>query len=1041
MKVDFIICKNSDLWFQECVKYIENLIVPDGFEISVLGITDVSGMAEGYEQGRISSDADYKVYLHQDVFIINRQFIEDINAVFRSNDRIGVIGMLGSDDVRNQGFAWNKWECGKAIVGNGMRQLLLDCGGITGKYRAVDCLDGMILITRYDVPWRGDIFTGWHFYDRSICLEYRRKGYLCVVPRQERPWCIHACSFNGLVGWSDGLRAYLDEYRDCFPTDMILKNTDQPSQELLQCVNLTADKLEEWIDRREMDAALRLRNEVVDTAFLQNRRLAFCGSLLEVWKTGEYNLFFAAGDSVSEMRSKYVRAFFLLQRKCYGLFLDVEETRFLSGLTGREKAVIMKRELTLHEQTTGKVGQASEILARITQATGDLLRALGEDGNTDAEKAALSAVSLAVTLDALECMVPVDVYEKYNEFFAAFSVFCKQCGDAAFLLENRKELISSLELFIECIDDLGKNFASKSKTCPCCGNEVMYHPLSDYYGEKLARYGVTTQAENETLNEEEYSCPNCGASDRDRLIVSFLEKEGLQEAAEGLRLLQIAPAAAISRWINKKCPHIQYDTTDLYMDHVTFHSDIMDMHMVPDETYDVIICSHVLEHVQDDRKALSELKRTLKPEGKVIFLVPVDLNATCIDEEWGLSEAENWRRFGQGDHCRRYDKSGLVKRLEEQFYVHSLGKEYFGEELFAQCSLADTSTLYVLTKSQEVSLGMAEEIVIDQRLCREGPLVSVVMSCYNHGAFVADAIESVIGQSYKNIEFLVADDGSSDDSASVMKRYSEYYAEEHYFTDNFGERFSFLWERAHGKYIAIVNSDDVWEKDKLYFQVKYLEEHEECGACFTWTKCVDENLVELEDDTFRQGNRSNSEWMRFFWQHGNVLCHPSSLMRKEYRLEPPRYANSCWQLYDMFKWVDMVQFSSIHIIPKFLTEMRRYDRNGIRNTSACTTNNLRRHFVEEGHNWFWTIRGMEDAFFKEAFGEFMVNPQASTEQEIKCEKYFLLLSHRNPYTRNDAICYLFEIFNEVETCMRDKYGYTKKIIKDDVLRKGDLRFR
>lgn len=181
-----------------------------------------------------------------------------------------------------------------------------------------------------------------------------------------------------------------------------------------------------------------------------------------------------------------------------------------------------------------------------------------------------------------------------------------------------------------------------------------------------------------------------------------------------------------------------------------------------------------------------------------------------------------------------------------------MGKEYFGEKFFAQCGLPDTGTLYVLTKSQEVSANMAEEVVIDERLCREGPLVSVVMSCYNHGAFVADTIESVIGQSYKNIEFLVADDGSSDDSARVMQRYSEHFAEEHYFTDNAGERFSFLWERAHGKYIAIINSDDVWEKDKLYLQVKYMEEHRDCGVCFTWAKYADENLAELEDDMFVQ---------------------------------------------------------------------------------------------------------------------------------------------------------------------------------------------
>lgn len=1038
MKVEFIICSNSDLWCHECVKYIENLIVPDGFETSVLSIIEAAGMAEGYEEGRNSSTADYKVYLHQDVFIINQHFIEDIDAVFRADNRIGVIGMLGSDDVVNQKLIWNDWEWGKTIAGDGIKQRLMERGEITGRYRAVDCLDGMILVTRYDVPWRRDIFAGWHMYDRSICLEYKRKGYLCVVPWQDTPWCVHACGISDLRGWNESLRIYLDEYQDFLQADKVLEGMSLPDQEVLRNADLAADRLETLIDRREMEEASKFMDAVMSGASGLNKRLVLCRNLLEIWKTGEYGMFFAAGDNVTDMRSKYVRSYFLLQRKYYGLFLDAEETMFLSGLTGREKAVIKKHELTLYDQADMDVSKTMEILTQIAQKICVILETLRGDGNRNAERNALpSAANLAAMLDMIECVVPAFVYKKYSQFFAAFSVFCKKCGDEGFLLEdNRRELISSLELFAECMEDLKESFVSKSKKCPCCGHEVIYKPLPDYYSEMAARFGVTTQDRNETLNEEEYYCPDCGASDRDRLIVSFLEKEGLEEAAEGLKLLQIAPASAISRWIDIKCPHIQHDTTDLYMDRVTFHSDIMDMHMVPDETYDVVICSHVLEHVQDDRKALGELKRILKPEGKVVFLVPIDLNVTCIDEEWGLSEAENWRRFGQGDHCRRYDKSGLIQRLEEQFYVHSLGKEYFGEELFAQRSLTDTSTLYVLTKSCEVSLNMAEKIVIDERFCREGPLVSVVMSCYNHAPFVADAIESVIGQSYKNIEFLVADDGSSDDSVSVMKRYSEYFTEEHYFTENIGERFTVLFERSHGKYIALINSDDVWEKDKLYFQVKYMEEHEDCGACFTWTKCADENLVELDDNTFRQRNRSCSEWMRFFWQHGNVLCHPSSLMRREYRITLPVYGSACWQLPDFFKWVDLIQSTSIYIIPKCLTVMRRYNRNGVQNTSAGTKENLHRTLVEEGHNWFWVIRNMEASFFKEAFGEFMVNAYAATEQEIKCEKYFLMLGHRNPCVRNNALCYFFEIYNDVKSCMREKYAYTILDFKEDLLRKG-----
>lgn len=133
-------------------------------------------------------------------------------------------------------------------------QMLVDYGEIRGQYREVDCLDGMVLVTRYDIPWREDIFINWHFYDRSICLEYKRRGYFCVVPRQEMPWCVHACGVGGLAGWSDSLRVYLDEYRDFFQADKVLENLSLPDGEALQRADLAADKLEELIDRTEQVA-------------------------------------------------------------------------------------------------------------------------------------------------------------------------------------------------------------------------------------------------------------------------------------------------------------------------------------------------------------------------------------------------------------------------------------------------------------------------------------------------------------------------------------------------------------------------------------------------------------------------------------------------------------------------------------------------------------------------------------------------------------------------------------------------------------------
>lgn len=676
-----------------------------------------------------------------------------------------------------------------------------------------------------------------------------------------------------------------------------------------------------------------------------------------------------------------------------------------------------------------------EMLEQIKEY-GQTMRRLLEEGQITAEEYGPKAMALAQLIAAIPGTVPSVLYQEYQEFFESFTTFCTQCGNADFLTKNVDTMASSLELFEECMTAFIEDCISKKKKCVCCGKEVVYLPLPRFYDDMKKKSGTTGETHEETINKKEYLCPVCGASDRDRLIISFLKTANLQKAPENFRVLQFAPAKSIESWIVQHCPHVQYESTDLFMDGVTYQSDIQNMDMVSDATYDLIICSHVLEHVRDDRKALQEMKRILKPDGKIVFLVPVSLDMVGIDEEWGLSEEENWKRFGQGDHCRRYGKQGLVKRLEEQFCVHCLGMEYFNECVFSQCGLTETSTLYVLTKEKNVNLDMQEQIIPGEDFCTDGPLVSVVMSCYNHEKFVGEAIESVLRQSYKNIEFLVADDGSDDNSVAVMKQYSDYYTQELYFSDNIGGRNRVLMDLAKGKYIAQMNSDDVWDENKIAMQVDYMEKHPECGVCFTWCEYVNENLQTLEDTIFIQKNRSRHEWMGYFWEHGNALCDPSSLMTKEMRCYVPAYGTTCWQLPDFFRWVDMVQKVDFHIIPKKLTKMRRYNTAGVSNVSANTPQNAIRHMMEEGCTWPLVIENMEKEFFKKAFKEQFIHSDAETDEEIMCEKYFLILKHYNVFVQNGAFYYLTSVFNEIRECMEKKYAYTKKDIKEAMTNSG-----
>ncbi len=631
-------------------------------------------------------------------------------------------------------------------------------------------------------------------------------------------------------------------------------------------------------------------------------------------------------------------------------------------------------------------------------------------------------------------------YESQKEVFDTFYDMCGACGDMNFMQTNIELFLSVMELFIQSVKMICDRYNDNNRRCSCCGREVMYSPLPDYYREMEERYGARVH-QAETLNKEEYLCPVCGSSDRDRMIISFLNKAGLPQAEEHMRVLQIAPAAPIETWIQTYCPHVDYETTDLYMDGVTFRSDITDMYMVEDETYDLVICSHVLEHVQDDRKAMRELKRVLKPNGLVVFLVPISLDMVEIDEEWGLPEAENWRRFGQGDHCRRYGKKGLIERLEEQgFFVNALGKDYFGEVVFEQLCLIDTSTLYVLTKGEHVKLDLSCKYDVDEKLLTDGPLVSAILPAYNHEEFVADAIESVLNQTYKNIEFIVADDGSTDNTVEIMKRYSEHFAGEYYFAENAGARGRFLRKKATGKYIALASSDDFWEPDKLAVQVDYLEKHEDIAACFSWCSYVDENKCELNEKRFIQKNRSRYEWMRYFWENDNVLCHPSILIRREEYIRLIDVGNGYRQLPDMYMWMELIQRADIHIIPKVLVKMTRFMNAKGDNTSLNTDKNGLRHMIELDGCWNTVIRKMDGEYFSKAFHDKMIHPEAKTEAEIICEKFFLMLGSGRWGTQANAIQYFLEVFDDeaVRECFANQYSFTVKEFWDIMLKKGNI---
>ncbi len=135
----------------------------------------------------------------------------------------------------------------------------------------------------------------------------------------------------------------------------------------------------------------------------------------------------------------------------------------------------------------------------------------------------------------------------------------------------------------------------------------------------------------------------------------------------------------MTRWLKKN--GVKYTTADLFAE-ADLKLDIQDTKL-PDESYDVVVCNHVLEHVDDFRKALKEMYRILRPGGTFICSFPMDPEIEFVDEELSVqTEEERLERFGQNDHKRVFGMKADQFIAEPGFKVERIdGKDYPDEIL------------------------------------------------------------------------------------------------------------------------------------------------------------------------------------------------------------------------------------------------------------------------------------------------------------------------------------------------------------------------
>ncbi|WP_420120750.1 class I SAM-dependent methyltransferase [Nakamurella sp.] len=162
-------------------------------------------------------------------------------------------------------------------------------------------------------------------------------------------------------------------------------------------------------------------------------------------------------------------------------------------------------------------------------------------------------------------------------------------------------------------------------------------------------------------------CFQCGSADRERLIFLYLRNDlRLLDHPEATRVLHIAPEPRLARAL-RKVGFTEYIMGDLHAEGYSYPDDVLDIDAtnIPfaADSFDLILCSHVLEHIPDDSRAIRELARVLRPGGTAILQVPISANTQDTLEDFSVTDPKAREQvFGQFDHVRIYGQD-YVDRL------------------------------------------------------------------------------------------------------------------------------------------------------------------------------------------------------------------------------------------------------------------------------------------------------------------------------------------------------------------------------------------
>lgn len=377
-------------------------------------------------------------------------------------------------------------------------------------------------------------------------------------------------------------------------------------------------------------------------------------------------------------------------------------------------------------------------------------------------------------------------------------------------------------------------------------------PICFWKGEEFLSYGIKIR--------KNAKCPNCESLERHRFLYLYLR--GILPRNKYIKLLHFAPERCLADFFHS-LRNIDYLSVDLSSNLAMRKEDITNLSL-EENTFDIIICSHVLEHIEDDMKAMKELFRILKPGGFALIMVPIDFSRNETFEDFSVtSPEERLKFFGQDNHVRvcgkdyhnRLEKSGfdvdIIKAIEflkkseiekyalsENDFIYSCQKDesnfLIKKILFLKKRIKDINLNFNKINRDYLNKEELENYAKKNKVSLSGfnEKISIITLTHNNDLFLKYFETILKNITYDNFEWVIFANGCGEKYLKSLKEIQDSRVKviENKKNLSFSKANNLAVKSASGDYLLFLNDDIEGLPNWLENMIETYVENENVGA-------------------------------------------------------------------------------------------------------------------------------------------------------------------------------------------------------------------